>query len=93
MEAEEKAQMEWLLATARELETDQSRIRSLEQDLEMATEELAKMASTGPQQQEPAAPVNVQNKDTPTTIHSNKTPVMEPIPDIVAARAQELAER
>ena len=92
MEAEEKAQMEWLLATARELETDQSRIRSLEQDLEMATEELAKMALTGPQQQEPVAPVNVQNNDKSTTIHSNKTPVTEPVPDIVAAQAQELVE-
>ena len=92
MEAEEKAQMDRLLATTGELETARSRIRSLEQDLDLATEELAKMALTGPQQQEPVAPVNVQNTATPTTVHSNKTPVTEPIPDIVAAQAKELAE-
>ena len=37
-----------LLVTTGELETARSRILSLEQDLEMATEELAKMALTGP---------------------------------------------
>ena len=92
MEAEEKAQMDRLLVTTGELETARSRIRSLEQDLEMATEELAKMALTGPQIQEPVTPVNVQNKDTPTTVHSDKTPVTEPVPDIVTAQAKELAE-
>ena len=44
IEAEEKAQMDRLLVTTDELETTRSRIRRLEQDLEMATEELAKMA-------------------------------------------------
>ena len=92
MEAEEKAQMDRLLVTTGELETARSRIRSLEQDLEMATEELAKMALTGPQIQEPVTPVTVQNKDTPITVHSNKTPVTESVPDIVAAQAKELAE-
>ena len=92
MEAEEKAQMERFLATTGELVTARSRIQSLEQDLKIATKELAKMALTGPQQQEPVAPVNVQNNETPTTVHINKTPVTEPVPDIVAAQAQELAE-
>ena len=59
MEAEEKAQMDRLLVTTGELETARSRIRSLEQDLEMATKELAKMALTGPQIQEPVTPVTV----------------------------------
>ena len=92
MEAEEKAQMDRLLVTIGELETARSRIRSLEQDLEMATEELAKMALTGPQIQEPVTPVSVQNKDTPTTVHSNKTPVTESVPDRVATQAKELVE-
>ena len=48
MEAEERAHMDRLLVTTGELETARSRIRSLEEDLEMATEELAKMALTGP---------------------------------------------
>ena len=90
IEAEEKAQMDRLLVTTDELETARSRIRSLEQDLEMATEELAKMALSGLQIQEPVTPVTVQNKDTP--VHSNKTPVTELVPDVVAAHAKELAE-
>ena len=60
--------------------------------LGMATEELAKMALTGPQIEEVVTPINVQNKDTPTTVHSEKTPVTEQVPDIVAAQAKELAE-
>ena len=92
MEAEERAQMDRLLVTTGELETARSRIRSLEQDLEMATEELAKMALTGPQIQEPVTLVTVQNKDTPITVHSSKTPVTESVPDIVAVQAKELAE-
>ena len=92
METEEKAQMDRLLVTTSKIETSRSRIRSLEQDLEMTTEELAKMALTGPQIQEPVTPVSVQNKDTPTTLHSNKTPVTESLPDIVAVQAKELAE-
>ena len=92
IEAEEKAQMDRLLVTTDELETARSRIRSLEQDLEMATEELAKMALTRPQIQELMTPVSVQNKDTPTTVHSNKTPVTELVPDRVAAQAKELSE-
>ena len=88
--AEEKAQMDRLLVTTDELEMARSRIRSLEQDLELATEELAKMALSGLQIQEPVTPVTVQNKDTP--VHSNKTPVMESVPDVVAAQAKELAE-
>ena len=84
--------MDRLLVTTGELETARSRIRSLEEDLEMATEELAKMALTGPQIQEPVTPVSVQNKDTPTTVHSNKTPVTESVPDRVAMQAKELVE-
>ena len=48
IEAEEKAQMDRLLVTTDELETAQSKIRILEQDLEMAIEKLAKMALSGP---------------------------------------------
>ena len=48
MEAEEKAQMDRLLVTIGELETAWSRIRSLQQDSEMAREKLAKMALIGP---------------------------------------------
>ena len=92
MEAEEKAQMDRLLVTTGELETARSRIRSLEQDLEMATKELAKMALSGPQIQEPVTPITVQNKDTLIPVHSNKTPVTESAPDVVAAQAKELAE-
>ena len=92
METEEKAQMDRLLVTTSKIETSRSRIRSLEQDLEMTTEELAKMALTRPQIQEPVTPITVQNKDTPITVHSNKTPVTESVADIVAAQAKELAE-
>ena len=44
IEAEERAQTERLLVTTGELEMVRSRIRCLEQDLDLATEELAKMA-------------------------------------------------
>ena len=91
MEAEERAQLDRLLATTGELEKARSRIRSLEQELEIATEELAKMVITGPQEQEPVAPVHVQNNETPTTVHNNTTPVTETIPDTITAQAQELA--
>ena len=84
--------MDRLLVTTDEQETTRSRIRRLEQDLEMATEELAKMALSGPQIQEPVTPITVQNKDTLIPVHSNKTPVMESAPDVVAAQAKELAE-
>ena len=53
-------------------------------------EELAKMVITGPQQQESVAPVHVQNNEASTTVHINKTPVTETIPDTIAAQAQEL---
>ena len=92
METEEKAQMDRLLVTTSKLETAWSRIRSLEQDLEMATEELAKMALIGREIQAPVTPVNVENKDTPTTVHSDKTLVTESVTNIVAAQAKELAE-
>ena len=59
IEAEEKSQMDRLLVTTDELETAQSRIWSLEQDFEMATEELAKMALSGSQIQDPVTPVTV----------------------------------
>ena len=81
-----------MLVTTGKLETAQSRIQSLEHDLDLATEELAKMALTGLQSQEPVTLADVQNKDAPTPIHSNKTMVTEPVPDIVAAQAKELAE-
>ena len=91
MEAEEKAQVDRLLATTGELEKARSRIRSLEQELEIAKEELAKMVITGPQEQEPVAPVHVQNNETPATVHNNTTPVPGTNPDIITAQAQELA--
>ena len=48
IEAKERAQMDQLLVTTGELEMARSRIQSLEQDLKIATKELAKMALTGP---------------------------------------------
>ena len=90
MEAEERAQLDRLLATTGELEKAWSRIQNLEQELEIATEESAKMVVIGPQQPKSVALVNVQNNETPPTIHINKIPVMETVPDTVTAQAQEL---
>ena len=59
IEAEEKSQMDRLLVTTDELETTRSRIRSLEQELGLAIEELAKMALSGSQIQDPVTPVTV----------------------------------
>ena len=62
IEAKEKAQMDRFLVTIGELETAWSRIQSLEQDLDLAIEELAKMVLTGPQIQAPVTPVNYKIK-------------------------------
>ena len=90
MEEEERAQADRLLATTEELEKARSRIRCLEQDLETAKDQLAKMVVTRPQQLEPVAPVSVQNNKTWTTVQTNKTPVTEVVPNTNTEQAQEL---
>ena len=50
------------------------------------------MALTGPQMQAPMTPVDVQNKDIQAPLHINKIPKTEPVPEIVAAQAKEVAE-
>ena len=87
MEAEERAQSNRLLATTGALEKARSRIRRLEQELDIATEELV---ITGPQQPEPMDPVNIQNNEMSTTVHNNKTPVCEVVPNTNTALAQSL---
>ena len=82
LEAEEKAQEARLLATTEELEMARSRIRSMEEDIEKARTEMAKLVIEGPQQSEPVAPVTLQN---------NKTPLTEVGPDTNKTPAQELA--
>ena len=83
MEAEERAQADWLLATTEELEKAWSRIWSMEQEMEKIREEAAELVIEGPKQLEPVAPVSVQN---------NETPVTETVPDTNKAHEQELAQ-
>ena len=92
IEAEERAQNERLLVTTAELETARSRIRCLEQDLDRVTTDMAKMALTTTQIQAPVTPVSVQNKETDPTVHTNKTPATETVPERDAAQAQKLEE-
>ena len=87
IEAEERAHVDRLLATTEELEKARSRIWCLEQELEAAKDELVRMVVTRPQQLEPVALVNVQNINTPETVHTNKTPVTEAVLDINPAQA------
>jgi hypothetical protein len=91
MEAEERAYHERLLVTTVDLETARSRIRSLEQDLDRSTREMAQLAVTT-HVQVPVTPVNVQNKGSDQFVHSNKTPATETVPERNAAQAQELAD-
>ena len=83
IEAEERAQADQLLATTEELEKARSRIRSMEQDVEKARVEAAKMVIEGPKQPEPMAPVSVQ---------INKMLVIETVSKTNKAQEQELAK-
>ena len=67
IEAKERAHVDRLLATTKELEKARSRIRCMEQEMEKVREEAAKLIIEGPKQSEPVALVSVQNDQTPVT--------------------------
>ena len=91
MEVDERAQTDRLLTTTEELEKARTRIQWLERELEAAKEELAKMIITGLPQPERVVSVNVQNNETQTVVHNNKTPVTKVVPNTNIAEAQEIA--
>ena len=59
IEAKEKAHVDRLLATTEELEKAQSRIRSMEQEMQKTREEEAKLVLEGLKQLESVAPMSV----------------------------------
>ena len=82
IEAEERATADRLLATTEELEKARSKLQSMEQAIEEAITEMAKLVIEGPKQSEPVALVTVQN---------NKTLVTEVVPDTNKMPSQHLA--